>query len=65
MNRRYDPRAAQLHYEAGLVSYASGKLDDAMREWRMATRLDPAHEKAASALSKVQKEIVRNREVPG
>jgi len=31
MNRRYDPHAAQLHYEAGLVDYASGKLDDAMR----------------------------------
>lgn len=65
MNRRYDPHAAQLHYEAGLVDYASGKLEEAMREWRIATRLDPAHEKASSALSKVQKEIARNMEVPG
>jgi hypothetical protein len=65
MNRRYDPQSAQLHYEAGLVSYASGKLEDAMREWRIATRLDPSHEKAASALGKVQKEIARNTEVPG
>ncbi len=63
--RRHDPKAAQLHYEAGLIAYASGKLDEAMREWHMATRLNPQHEKALNALSKVQKELALNREVPG
>jgi tetratricopeptide (TPR) repeat protein len=62
--KRHDPKAAQLHYEAGLIAYASGKLDEALREWHMATRLNPQHEKALNALAKVQKELALNREVP-
>ena len=62
--RRHDPKAAQMHYEAGLIAYASGKLDDALREWRIATRMNPEHEKAKVALSKVEKELALNREVP-
>ena len=64
MQKRHDPKAAQMHYEAGLIAYASGKLDEAMREWRMATRLNPQHEKALNALAKVQKELALNREGP-
>ena len=64
MNRRHDPRAAQSHYESGLISYASGRLNEALREWRITLQLDPTHEKAANALSKVEKEIAMNREVP-
>jgi Tfp pilus assembly protein PilF len=62
MQKRHDPKAAQMHYEAGLVAYASGKLDDAMREWHMATRMNPEHEKALNALVKVQKELALNNQ---
>jgi tetratricopeptide (TPR) repeat protein len=64
LKKRNDPKAAQMHYEAGLIAYASGKLDEAVREWRMATRSDPHHEKAALALNKVQKELALAREGP-
>jgi tetratricopeptide (TPR) repeat protein len=62
--RRHDPKAAQMHYEAGLIAYASGKLDEAVREWNTALRMNPAHEKARIALSKVQKEMALYREAP-
>jgi tetratricopeptide (TPR) repeat protein len=62
--RRHDPKAAQARYEAGLVAYASGKLDEAAREWRMALRLSPEHAKAQMALTKVQKELAMNQELP-
>jgi tetratricopeptide (TPR) repeat protein len=62
MKRNHDPQAAQMHYEAGLIDYASGKLEDAVREWRIATRMDPHHEKAVVALNKVQKELALNQE---
>ena len=61
MQKRHDPKAAQMHYEAGLVAYASGKLDEALREWHIATRMNPNHEKALNALSKVQKELALNK----
>ncbi len=64
MKRRHDPKAAQMHYEAGLIAYASGKLDEAVREWRVAARMDPRHDKALNALAKVQKELALYREVP-
>jgi tetratricopeptide (TPR) repeat protein len=64
MQKRHDPKAAQMHYEAGLIAYASGKLDEAMREWHVATRLNAHHEKALNALAKVQKELaLNNREL--
>jgi tetratricopeptide (TPR) repeat protein len=65
MNRRHDPKAAQQHYDAGLIAYASGKLEEAIREWSIAAKLNPEDQKAAKAISKVQKEIVTFREVPG
>jgi len=61
--KRHDPKAAQLHYESGLVAYASGKLDEAQREWSITLRMNPAHEKARVALSKVQKELVLSKEM--
>ena len=60
MQKRQDPKAAQMHYEAGLIAYASGKLDEAMREWNTAVRMNPQHEKALNALAKVQKELALN-----
>jgi len=62
--RRHDPKAAQMHYETGLIAYASGKLDEALREWKMAIRMNPGHVKAKVALSKVQKELALNSELP-
>lgn len=62
MKRSHDPKAAQMHYEAGLIDYASGKLEDAVREWRMTLRMDPEHEKAINALNKVQKELALNQQ---
>jgi tetratricopeptide (TPR) repeat protein len=61
MQKRHDPKAAQMHYEAGLIAYASGKLDEALREWHIAIRMNPRHEKALNALAKVQKELALNR----
>lgn len=64
MQRRHDPKAAQLHYEAGLIAYASGRLDEAVREWHLATRLSPSHEKARQALAKVRRELALSRHRP-
>ena len=64
MERRHDPKAAQMHYETGLVAYASGKLEDAIREWKIAVRMDPQHVKAKNALVKAQKELALDREAP-
>jgi tetratricopeptide (TPR) repeat protein len=64
MDRRHDPKAAQMHYEAGLIAYASGKLEEASREWHLAVRLNPELTKAQGALNKVQKELALYREVP-
>jgi tetratricopeptide (TPR) repeat protein len=61
IHRLHDPQAAQAHYEAGLIAYASGKLDEAVREWHIATRMNPENEKAQNALAKVQKELALNR----
>jgi hypothetical protein len=64
VQRRHDPKTAQAHYEAGLIAYASGKLDEAAREWRIANRMDPQNEKAVNALSRVQKELAFSKELP-
>jgi len=64
LQRLHDPKAAQVHYEAGLVAYASGKLEDATREWRIATRMDPQNEKASNALAKAQKELAFAQDIP-
>lgn len=64
INKTHDPKGAQMHYEAGLIDYASGKLEDAVREWRMTLRMDPEHEKASNALNKVQRELALYREPP-
>ncbi len=62
IKRLHDPQAAQAHYEAGLIAYASGKLDEAKREWHIAVRMNPQNEKAQNALAKVQKELALNRD---
>jgi len=64
IQRRQDPKAAQAHYETGLIDYASGKLEEAAREWRIASHMDPQNEKAVNALAKVQKELTFAKELP-
>src|SRR5262249_46983134 len=64
LQRLHDPKTAQIHYEAGLVAYASGKLDEAVREWRIAARMDPQNGKAVNAFAKAQKELTFAQEVP-
>jgi tetratricopeptide (TPR) repeat protein len=63
-SRRYDPQAAEIHYETGIMEYASGKVDDAVREWRVALRLNPKHERAQIALAKTQRQLAYDRETP-
>lgn len=65
MSRRHDPRAAEQHYEAGVISFAGGKVEEALREWAIATRLDPGNVRAANALTKARKVLDENRDVPG
>jgi tetratricopeptide (TPR) repeat protein len=64
IQRLHDPVTAQAHYEAGLIAYASGKLDEAVREWRIASRMDPQNEKAVNAFAKAQKELAFSQEAP-
>jgi tetratricopeptide (TPR) repeat protein len=64
LQRRTDPAAAQQHYEAGLIAYAGGKFEDALREWRISKRLDPANTKATNALIKVEREIAMSQKDP-
>jgi len=65
MSRRHDPHAAEQHYEAGVISFAGGKVEEALREWAIATRLDPGNVRAANALTKARKVLDENRDVPG
>jgi tetratricopeptide (TPR) repeat protein len=62
LHRRHDPKAADQHYEAGLIAYAGGKLEEAVREWSRAIRLNPSHPKALYARAKVQKELALSDE---
>lgn len=52
-----DVKSAQRHYTSGLVAYAQGRLREAIREWELALRLNPGHEKARLALQKAKKEL--------
>jgi tetratricopeptide (TPR) repeat protein len=62
LHRRHDPKAADAHYEAGLIAYAGGKLEEAVREWSIAIRMNPKHPKAFQARAKVQKELSLHHE---
>jgi tetratricopeptide (TPR) repeat protein len=52
-----DAPGAEKKYSEGLVLYAQGKLADAVRQWEIAVRLNPNHEKAQKAISKVKQEL--------
>lgn len=55
--RRHDPKLAHQHYETGLIAYASGRLEEAVREWEITLRMDAGHDRAQRALDKVRKEL--------
>jgi tetratricopeptide (TPR) repeat protein len=55
---------AQAHYEAGLIAYAGGHEDEAVREWHIALRLDPDNEKSQLALNKLHRENKLSEELP-
>ena len=61
---RTDPPAAQQHYEEGLVALVEGDMEQAIREWHIALRLDPDNPKVTSALNKVQRELASARDLP-
>jgi|GEM_PF-724887 len=52
-----DPVQVEKHYQQGLIYYASGQLESAMKEFETVLKLDPKHEKAQQALEKVKKEL--------
>ena len=43
--RRTDPVAGQQHYEAGLIAFVGGDMEQAIREWHIALRFDPENPK--------------------
>ncbi len=43
-------KAAQVHYRRGLAHYHSGAINNAMREFLIALRMDPRHEQARDYL---------------
>jgi len=62
--RATDPLAGQQHYEAGLMAFVGGDVDQAVREWHIALRFDPENPKVTIALNKVQRELVSANELP-
>src|ERR1019366_2968831 len=62
--RPTDPVAGQQHYEAGLMAFVGGDMEQAKREWHIALRFDPENPKVTSALNKVQRELALSNELP-
>ncbi len=56
-----DAQAADKKYNEGLVLYAQGKTEDAIRTWEIAVRLNPNHEKAGKAIVKAKEELEVNK----
>ncbi len=48
--KRATAKAAQVHFQRGLEHYHNGDLNNAMREFLIAIRLDPRHEQARDYL---------------
>ena len=56
-----DEAAAARYYQEGLVSYAQGRLRDAIRSWDLALRMNPNHDKARKAKEKAEAELQAGR----
>lgn len=56
-----DEAAANRYYQEGLVSYAQGRLRDAVRSWDLALRMNPNHERAKKAKEKAEAELSAGR----
>ena len=51
-----DIEGAERKYNEGLVLYAQGKTEDAVRMWEIAVRFNPKHEKAIKAIEKTKED---------
>src|SRR3989339_220937 len=51
-----DTAGADKKYNEGLGFYAQGKLFEAQKAWEIALRMNPAHEKAAKAIDRIQQQ---------
>lgn len=56
-----DVQGSDKKYNEGLVLYAQGKTEDAIRMWEIAIRLNPGHEKAGKAIEKAREELDLNK----
>jgi tetratricopeptide (TPR) repeat protein len=56
-----DALGADKKYNEGLVLYAQGKIEDAIRMWEIAVRLNPGHAKAGIAIEKAKEELDLNK----
>lgn len=52
---------SEKYYTQGLMSYASGQLEDAIRLWEMCLRLNPGHTKARKAIEKARYDLNESR----
>jgi len=48
---------AEMHYTRGLKAYSQGLLEEAIKEWKEALKLEPGNEKIQKALEGVEKEL--------
>lgn len=49
------------YYNQGLVFYASGQVEDAIKQWEVALRINPNHSKAKRALDKAKYDLEEDR----
>ena len=68
--RPTDPLAGQQHYEAGLMAFVGGDLEQAIREWHIALRFDPGEsqgderfEQGPKGIGVIQRAPVAEKEV--
>jgi Ca-activated chloride channel family protein len=54
----------QARYNAGLASYGSGRLEDAVADWEALLELNPEHEAAAANAEAVRQEIAQRMQPP-
>jgi len=52
-----DIARATAHYNRGLIAYAQGQADEAVREWQLSLQYNPDHEKAQRALERIRAEL--------
>jgi len=61
--RSTDPEAGKQHYEAGLIAFVAGEVEQAIREWHIALRFDPENPKVMGAINRAQRELNSSKEL--